>query len=81
MQSKLEHLERLTHNVRLDINIKKTKAIRINNASTENIMIQGQILVVAYVDSFCYLGSTMTTNGGAETDVDNRLNRGRGVFG
>ena len=33
-------------------------------------MLQGQI--VEYVDSFCYLGSTMTINRDAETDVDNR---------
>lgn len=79
MQAKLEDLERTARNVRLEINIKKTKAMRINNVSTENITLQGQ--PVEYVDSFCYLGSTLTTDGGAETDANNRLNKARAAFG
>ena len=51
MQSKFEHLERLARNVGLEINIKETKEKRTNNPSTENIILQGQI--VEYVDSFC----------------------------
>ena len=49
LQSKLEHLERLARNVGLEINIKETKERRINNTSTENIMLHQ----VKYVDSFC----------------------------
>ena len=79
MLSKLEHLERFSRNVGPEINIKKTKAMRINNTRTEHIMLQGQI--VEYVDSFCYLCSTMTTNGGAQTDVHKRLNSARAAFG
>ena len=45
MQSKLEQLEkRLARNVTLEINIKKTKAMRINNSSTENIMLQDRVV-------------------------------------
>ena len=65
-----EELEKLTHNVELEININKTKAMRISNASTENVMIQGQIIV--YIDSICYLGNTMTSYNG--------LNRPRAAF-
>ncbi|XP_065371415.1 uncharacterized protein LOC135963479 [Calliphora vicina] len=67
MQAKMDDLERLARNVGLEINIKKTKAMRINNVSTDYIMLQGQ--PVEYVESFCYLGSTVSTNGGAETDA------------
>ena len=78
MQSKPEHLERLTRNVGLEINIKKTKVMITNNTSTENIMLQGQI--AEYVDSFCYLDSTMTTNDREETDIGNSLNRAKAAF-
>ena len=34
-----------------------------------------------FVDSFCYLGCTITTDGGADEDVDCRLNKARAAFG
>ncbi|XP_065365341.1 uncharacterized protein LOC135958364 [Calliphora vicina] len=77
--AKVEDLERLARNVGLEINIKKTKAMRINNISTDNIKLQGQPF--QYLESFCYLGSTVSTNGGAEIDVNNRLNKGRTAYG
>lgn len=52
------------HNVGFEISIKKIRTMRI---STYNIMLQ-------YVNSFCYL---VTTSGGAETDVNNKLNRAK----
>ncbi|XP_065361932.1 uncharacterized protein LOC135955509 [Calliphora vicina] len=77
MQAKIDDLERLARNVGLEINIKN--AMRINNVSTDNIMLQGQ--PVECVESFCYLGSTVSTNGAAETDVNNRLNKARAALG
>ena len=76
MQSSLEFLKRLARSVGLEINIKKTKTMK---NSTGNVLLLGQI--VEYVDSVCYLGSTMTTYGGAETVEDNRLARSRATFG
>ena len=68
----------MAYSAGLEINSKETKAMTIQNISPENIMQQGQ--PVEYVDSFCYQESTMTTNGGAETNVDNRLNKVRAAF-
>lgn len=53
-------------NSTLEINIKKTKALGIN----DTIMLQSE--PVDYVDDFRYLGSTMLTNGGAEASMNNR---------
>jgi hypothetical protein len=54
----------------LNINKKKPKIIRVNTARQENVIIDGEML--EDVDRFCYLGSMINKNGGAE-DVKTHL--------
>lgn len=60
----------------LEVNIKSTKAIRINYVCTDNIILQGQRI---HRSSY-YLSSIMTINGGAKTNVNNRLNKARVTY-
>lgn len=79
MQDKLNELVLLASAAGLEINIKKTQAMRINNSNDNHIMIQNQR--IQYVKSFCYLGCMMSTDGGVEDDVTNRLSKARSAFG
>ncbi|KAI8120487.1 hypothetical protein CVS40_8300 [Lucilia cuprina] len=63
----------------LRINIPKTKAMRINATNTSNFTLQQQH--IENVQSFCYLGSIITTNGGSKEDVQNRINKARQAYG
>lgn len=79
IQSKLNHLEQLALHAGLEINLEKTKAMRINNTNTALIQLKGQ--QVEFVNSFCYLGSIISTSGGAHEDVEHRLKKARAAFG
>ena len=67
MQTKLGDLIKLAGKVGLTINIKKTKALRVNTNKTEPFMLGGES--IEDVDSFVYLGSKVTKDGGALQDV------------
>ncbi|XP_055371785.1 uncharacterized protein LOC129605835 [Condylostylus longicornis] len=79
MQSKLKHLEKLAKLVGLEINIDKTKAMRINSTSTASLELNNQ--QIEFVSNLCYLGSIITPEGGAQEDIDNRLKKARAAFG
>ncbi|XP_070134417.1 uncharacterized protein [Drosophila bipectinata] len=66
-------------NTSYKINASKTKAMRINNSNTNNITIGDN--TIEFVDSFTYLGTIITSNGGVESDVENRLRKTRSAFG
>nr|XP_043069933.1 uncharacterized protein LOC122322283 [Drosophila bipectinata] len=53
--------------------------MRINNSNTNNITIGDN--TIDFVDSFTYLGTIITSNGGVESDVENRLRKARSAFG
>ncbi|XP_055374512.1 uncharacterized protein LOC129607508 [Condylostylus longicornis] len=65
--------------VGLNINIDKTKAMKINSTSTASLELNNQ--QIEFVSSFCYLGSIITPEGGAQEDIDNRLKKARAAFG
>ncbi|KAI8115934.1 LINE-1 reverse transcriptase like protein [Lucilia cuprina] len=79
MQSKLNDMESEAALCGLRINIPKTKAMRINATNTSNFTLQQQH--IENVQSFCYLGSIITTNGSSKEDVQNRINKARQVYG
>ena len=79
MQAKVGCLVVLARSVGLEVNFTKTKAMRVNHNNANYIIVDGS--PVEFVESFCYLGCMITTDGGAEEDVNCRLNKARAAFG
>lgn len=59
-------------------NSKKAKETKVNPKNTDPLKISDK--PVEEVDSFVYLGSTMTKEGGAENDVQCRINKTNSAF-
>jgi hypothetical protein len=78
IQAKTEKTAEYGEQIGLRINAKKTKLMTVNVDKKVNININGQD--VEEVESFSYLGSVMTKDGGAEADIRSRLGKARGVF-
>jgi hypothetical protein len=62
----------------LNINVKKTKEMRVNVTTTEWLGIDGE--EIEQVDSFTYLGSIVTSDGGSEEDVRVWIRKADGAF-
>uniref|UniRef100_A0A8D9EGU9 Craniofacial development protein 2 n=1 Tax=Cacopsylla melanoneura TaxID=428564 RepID=A0A8D9EGU9_9HEMI len=78
MKNKIEDLRKESAKAGLKINVKKTKRMDINCRGNEDIMLDGEI--IEKVESFQYLGSVVTTNGGADEDVTQRILKARRAF-
>ena len=78
MEDKLETLILYAGQVGLKINVQKTKLMRINAETTRSLTIGNE--EIGEVDSFCYLGSKITDDGGADADAQNRIGKARGSF-
>ena len=76
---KNERLSNASKATGLKINITKTKVMRFNAASEEEVTVNGEEL--EDVDSFVYLGAKVSTAGGADDDINSRLCKARTVFG
>ena len=70
----MEEAERLG----LKVNVGKTKVIKINARNEEKIYIKGE--EIEEVNSFIYLGATLTLEGGGMGDMKNRLSKARNTF-
>ena len=79
LQLKNERLSNASKGTGLKINITKTKVMRFNAASEEEVIVNGEEL--EDVDSFVYLGAKVSTAGGADDDINSRLCKARAVFG
>ena len=77
-QDKTTRMDEETRRVGLKINVKKTKAIRINKRNQEMITIDGH--GIGEVDDFTYLRATICKDGGSVKDLQNRLSKARGAF-
>ena len=75
---KLEQVTNEAEKVELQININKTKVMRVNNNRQEAIELQGKEINDA--DSFTYLGSVVSNDGGTDEDIRNRINKARHAF-
>ena len=75
MQAKANRLVTLARAVGLEININKTKAMRVNHNNANHILID--VCPVEFVESCC----TISTDYGADEDVDCRINKARETFG
>jgi hypothetical protein len=64
----------------LKINIPKTKIMSVNaTEDSQQLLLQEQ--VIQEVQQFTYLGSELSPKGGAELDVEKRINKARTAFG
>jgi hypothetical protein len=73
MQAKLGDLTKEAGKVGLAINLKKTKALRVNTNKTEPFMLGDES--IEDVESFVYLGSKVTKDGETTQDVAQRIQR------
>ena len=78
MQHKLDDLAIESAKVGLKINANKTKELRINADSNQQLTLNNQ--PVERVSEFLYLGSIVTEDGGAAKDVESRIKKARGAF-
>jgi Reverse transcriptase (RNA-dependent DNA polymerase)/Domain of unknown function (DUF6451) len=78
MQDKANDLVKEAAKVGLKINIAKTKELRINNNTTEPIYVNGE--EIERVADFTYLGANVSTDGGCQKDVEQRISKARCSF-
>ena len=78
MQEKTSKIAEKSAQVGLNINVAKTKVMRINTRCNKEIKLGNEPLET--VDKFTYLGSIVTPSGGTEEDVNARINKARGAF-
>jgi hypothetical protein len=78
MQDKINDLQQESIKAGLEINIGKTKEIRINAKNKNPIQTDGNI--IENVKNFTYLGSNVSIDGGAAKDVNLRIQKETGVF-
>lgn len=77
--AKLEQVHQLASNVGLHINIGKTKVLRINTDNPSKFTVNN--VELEDVQSFCYLGSIISTTGGSHEDIANRIKKANQSFG
>lgn len=78
MEEKLKDLDKEGKKVGLKINQEKTKEMRVNGRDNQQLKLNGR--VVERVEEFVYLGSTVSTTGGTDEDVAQRIRKAKGVF-
>ena len=78
MQAKLDQIATEAAAVGLEINVSKTKALRIGtiNASPFHVFDQ----TIQDVEQFCYLGSIISKDGGSISDVKARIGKASAAF-
>ena len=85
MKNKLKDLVHFAKEAGLKINVAKTKVLRINpptiTRSSSSIDLQIENQTIEEVEKFCYLGSIISKDDGAEDDVNNRIQKARTAFG
>ena len=77
MQDKTCRLETFSAKTGLRINVRKTELIMINTTANTPTTVEGP---VKEVESFVYLGSTITKQGETDEDVTSRIGKARGAF-
>jgi hypothetical protein len=75
---KLEDLINKAEKTGLIINVKKTKALKVNTSKTDPFTVMGER--IEDVDSFMCVGSMVAKDGGVEQDVSQRIRKVNGAF-
>ena len=78
MQAKTDILASKSSQIGLRVNRGKTKVLRVNNQSMEQISVYGE--PIEEVDLFIYLGSIVDTSGGTDADIKARKGKARSAF-
>ena len=78
MQQKTDRLTEEAAKTGLKVNKEKTEVMKINAKQNNPIMLEGHNL--KEVTSFTYLGSVISTTGGADEDIKARINKARHAF-
>ena len=78
MQDKTCRLETFSAKTGLTINLRKTELIKTNTTANTPITVGGK--PIKEVESFVYLSSTITKQGGTDEDVTSRIGKARGAF-
>ena len=78
MQDKTTELQNTSTKVGLNIHRGKTQTMRVNATSNEPVRLDGDVL--EEVDSFTYLGSKVSKQGGTGEDVRSRISKARVAF-
>ncbi|XP_062618932.1 uncharacterized protein LOC134280533 [Saccostrea cucullata] len=75
MQRKTSYLQINASKIELNINIKKTEVMSLNTKSPPKIQLNGGD--IKNTEYFTYLGSVVTSDGGADKDIISRLGKAR----
>lgn len=78
MEESFSRLVRYAGQVGLQVNMIKTKLMRINTTASCTLTING--VSINETESFCYLGSVLASDGGANLDVKSRIQKARQAF-
>lgn len=78
IQDKTHRLHEYAGNIGLKINAKKTEVMTLNVNNPQGIKMDNHIL--PFTNNFTYLGSIVTTDGGADRDIQQRLAKARAAF-
>ena len=78
MQEKTTCLSMFAQQVGLKISQKKTEVMMLNVSNSSPVKVYGEDLQTT--EEFTYLGSTVRHDGGAGSDIRNRLNKARNAF-
>lgn len=78
MQFKLDALKEVADVTGLKINHRKTKVMKMNAENRQALNFDGEEIEEVY--TFSYLGSVVSTSGGAEEDVKNRIKKANVAF-
>ena len=78
MQAKTSVLSSLSESVGLRIHPGKSKVLKIDTTQKERVTIGGNSL--EEVESFCYLGSIIDTEGGTEAEIKSRIGKAQAAF-
>ncbi|XP_037944421.1 uncharacterized protein LOC119677222 [Teleopsis dalmanni] len=79
MQISLNNIAKRAVAAGLSININKTKSMRLNSNCSTKFQLDGSY--IEDVQSFCYLGSYISNNGGSRQDIQHRLSKAKQAFG
>lgn len=79
MQAKIELFAERAAKAGLQVNINKTKSMRVNSQCTTQFKLMGEH--IEDVDCFCYLGSIISKSGGSKEDIKNRLCKAKQAYG
>lgn len=78
IQDKTHRLHEYAGNIGLKINAKKTEVMTLKVNNPQGIKMDNHIL--PFTNNFTYLGSIVTTDGGADRDIQQRLAKARAAF-